>query len=256
MHINKINGKAYIGITCKEPTKRWGHNGAGYQTQPHFWRAIQKYGWENFEHYIIETGLTEEEACDLEVQYIAALNTRDPDVGYNYEPGGKCHDKETRIRIGNSERGALHHYYGKHRDAETRRKISESLSGENHYWYGKHLPESTRRKISEANKGKVMTDESIVVKPVVCVETGDIYISATEAAKAMGVGRAAIAQGIRIPTRRVNGYHWKLLFDDGRYVSKEYAKSLETSRNDVGCKHMASEMESSRIRDEDIVRSA
>ena len=39
-------------------------------------------------------------------------------------------------------------------------------------------------------------------------------------------------------------------------TEKEYAKSLETSRNDVGCKHMASEMESSRIRDEDIVRSA
>ena len=49
-------GKSYIGIT-KNTNKRFGTNGNGYKNQPKFWNAIQKYGWENFTHEIIEDNL-------------------------------------------------------------------------------------------------------------------------------------------------------------------------------------------------------
>ena len=62
-HKNKINGKVYIGITMQEPEKRWGVNGRNYKSSPHFYSAIQKYGWDNFEHNILFTNLTKEEAC-------------------------------------------------------------------------------------------------------------------------------------------------------------------------------------------------
>ena len=62
-HKNKINGKVYIGITMQEPEKRWGVNGRNYKSSPHFYSAIQKYGWDNFEHNILYTNLTKEEAC-------------------------------------------------------------------------------------------------------------------------------------------------------------------------------------------------
>ena len=39
--------KRYYGITRLEVKKRWGSNGSGYRKQPHFWYAIQKYGWDN-----------------------------------------------------------------------------------------------------------------------------------------------------------------------------------------------------------------
>lgn len=54
-HVNKINGKMYIGITKRTPQDRWGHDGSKYKTIPHFYAAIQKYGWNNFEHNILYT---------------------------------------------------------------------------------------------------------------------------------------------------------------------------------------------------------
>ena len=63
-HKNKINSKCYIGITQQKPKRRW-QNGVGYKTQ-NFYRAIEKYGWNNFEHIILEEGLSLEEATKKE----------------------------------------------------------------------------------------------------------------------------------------------------------------------------------------------
>lgn len=43
-HQNLINGKRYFGITSQNPERRWGKNGNGYKSTPHFYSAIQKYG--------------------------------------------------------------------------------------------------------------------------------------------------------------------------------------------------------------------
>jgi ABC-type xylose transport system substrate-binding protein len=42
-HINKINQKAYIGITCQTKAKyRWGKDGRHYKDQQRFYAAIKK----------------------------------------------------------------------------------------------------------------------------------------------------------------------------------------------------------------------
>ena len=54
------NGFSYIGMTSIDPKKCW-KNGKGYYGTL-FEEMILKYGWENFEHEILYTGLTEAEA--------------------------------------------------------------------------------------------------------------------------------------------------------------------------------------------------
>ena len=64
------NGKRYVGATTRiKPKYRWGKNGEGYKGQP-FEEAIRKYGWDNIEHIIIETNLSQDEACRLEIDLI------------------------------------------------------------------------------------------------------------------------------------------------------------------------------------------
>ena len=41
-HRNKINGKVYIGITCRTTNHRWGRNGDGYKLQPIFYGGYKK----------------------------------------------------------------------------------------------------------------------------------------------------------------------------------------------------------------------
>lgn len=91
-HTNTINQKSYIGITSRKPEDRWGNNGRNYRPckgkYSCFYNAIQKYGWENFSHEILENDLAYEKACEKEKYYISFYNTKAPN-GYNLTNGGE-----------------------------------------------------------------------------------------------------------------------------------------------------------------------
>lgn len=63
MHKNKTNNKVYIGQTVQSLSARW-KNGKGYIDSPKFYKAIQKYGWDNFEHIILEQHIKTTEEAD------------------------------------------------------------------------------------------------------------------------------------------------------------------------------------------------
>lgn len=52
VHTNKINGKKYVGQSSNI-VERWRNGGKNYFSSIKFFRAIQKYGWENFTHEIL-----------------------------------------------------------------------------------------------------------------------------------------------------------------------------------------------------------
>lgn len=81
------NGKVYIGITCRNPIRRW-NNGNGYQNNKHFWSAIQKYGWDSIKHEILYSNLSEEDACQKETELIIEYKSNNREYGYNHTNGG------------------------------------------------------------------------------------------------------------------------------------------------------------------------
>lgn len=84
-HENLMNGKVYIGITGISVEDRW-KNGLGYYLQPKFYNAIKKYGWNNFRHEILYTGLDKITACKMEKILIKSHDSIRN--GYNVSDGG------------------------------------------------------------------------------------------------------------------------------------------------------------------------
>lgn len=175
-HRNKINGKCYIGQTIYQDNLdlRWGIDGKRYKVNKHFWSAIQKYGWNNFEHYIIQDNLTQEEANLLEDLNIRAYNTIDRNYGYNHRGGGSkgSLSEETKTKISNNLKGKYcgenHPMYRKHHSEETKQKMSEAKKG-------KHLSEEHKRKISLSEKGRKHSKEALL--KMAQTKTGRIIIN-------------------------------------------------------------------------------
>ena len=95
------SNKIYIGITSRNPIKRW-NNGNGYRKNIHFFRAIVKYGWNNIKHEILYTDLTEKEAKTKEIELIAQYNSTNINFGYNITKGGDTRasmSEETRLKM-------------------------------------------------------------------------------------------------------------------------------------------------------------
>lgn len=100
-HINKTNKKRYFGITSLKPTNRW-KNGKAYHGNVYFTNAINKYGWNGFEHKIIAENLTKDEAEKMEIELISKYNSTNREFGYNIQNGGSSngkHSKETKEKL-------------------------------------------------------------------------------------------------------------------------------------------------------------
>lgn len=89
MHIDP-NGKRYVGITKRDVKDRW-NNGFGYATNKdrRFFDAIRTIGWENFQHEIVASELTKEDAQNMEATLINGYQTTNPEYGYNIASGYK-----------------------------------------------------------------------------------------------------------------------------------------------------------------------
>ena len=67
---------------------RYGKDGYQYHQCTHFWRAIQKYGWDNFEHIVLIENISKEMANIIESELIKKYDTTNSKYGYNITLGG------------------------------------------------------------------------------------------------------------------------------------------------------------------------
>lgn len=232
--------KVYIGITKQSPNERW-KNGLGYQSSPHFWNAIQKYGWDSFQHDVLSDGLSAEEACEEEKHLISEYMATDRRFGYNEKSGGQTGsylNDEARKRVSES----LNRFYADH--PEEREAISERVTGHRHTDEAKakmsaakkgrtftQTPE-WRQHIGEANKAKIADDPEYyerisnrcrengtkAAKPVIQTDMDGNEISrfesSHEAERKTGVHNGNIGRCCKGYTKSAGGYKWRYAIED------------------------------------------
>lgn len=206
IHTNKINGKKYIGITSQDPERRW-KNGAGYKGCSYFYNAIQKYGWDNFYHDIVASGLSKEDACFLEMKYISELKTNQEEFGYNLLTGGSAgtHSDITKEKLRKI-------FLGRVFSDETKKRMKEAASKRGGHPQSKQAREKMSRtmfghEVSEKTRQKLRDANSI---SVVCVETNEVFPSMDEAAKSVGLKKCSISAVIHGRNKTAGGFHWEL----------------------------------------------
>lgn len=178
MHVNKTNGKRYVGITSVNPIDRW-QNGKGYSKNKHFADAIRKYGWGGFDHLILFSGMDKETACNVEQWLIAEYKTTDKRHGYNLTSGGE---------------------YFKHSE-ESKQLMSKNRKGKGR----------TKRTAEQIQRMKAAHAGGAEKVSVVCVETNERYPSINDAARITGINKKGISGCCRNTPHynTAGGYHWK-----------------------------------------------
>lgn len=185
VHTNKTNGKRYVGLT-NNIAKRWCGNGNRYMGCPHFWAAIQKYGWDNFTHKVIKSGLSLKEANEAEKYYIAKYRTCDKAYGYNIQVGGD----------------ACPSMLGKHHSEETKAKMRMSA-------LGRIISAEQRKKHSKWMSEHTTGSDNSRSKPVRCINTGEVFECQRAAAKAKGVNQAKICLCCQGKRTHTHGLMWE-----------------------------------------------
>lgn len=206
MHVNKINGKKYIGITKNMPEERW-QNGYGYKKQV-FYKAIKKYGWDNFNHIVLYENLSEDEACKKEIELISLYKSNDKKYGYNVSRGG--------------ENGHNDLWDDKdYRDAqiEERKSRFKDENYKNNWLNSLHIAlnqDEYKEKQSQNTKERWESGEfdEIHCKKIICLETGNIYKSITDASNITGICRGDIGKCCLGQIKTASGYHWQYYKDE------------------------------------------
>lgn len=198
---NKINNKVYIGQTHKTLEERMRrHKNDSKKQNSYFYRAIRKYGWENFIWEIIDTANTDEELNEKEQYWIKFYNSSDnKNKGYNSTSGADNNYTITK--------------YERLRRSERAKGSNNPMYGKPGTWLGKTFSDSHRKNLSNSLKGRKVPwatgKNHWLSKPLINLNTGEIFNTIQEAANAYCVNRESISKQINGKTKNCNGFKWE-----------------------------------------------
>ena len=227
-HTNKINGKCYVGQTCQTLSQRW-RKGEGYRSSTYFYHAIQKYGWDNFEHTILECGLNENEVDEREKFWINYFHSNNKNFGYNLSDGGNAeHSFNEQHKI--NHKNAVSKALGIPVICLNNKKIYSTITQATLETGAKHISDCCKGKIKSSGKDKsgnalqwkyldeYTGRETIEVKKqkrtktsVLCISTGKIYSSAKEAERMTGIDSSSIGRCCNGIRKSAGGCKWQWL---------------------------------------------
>lgn len=168
---------------------RWRLHCASNSTCGPLKRAISEYGKSAFIIEQVDSADTREELNQKERFWIEKENTLAPN-GYNKKPGG------------------YHITYSQ----EAKRRMSENHSnvkGAKNPMYGKSHSIKTRKLISDRLAGRYTGENSFFHKAVINLDTGEVFITATEAAKKYGITVSTLTKTCRGVQKRSANYRWR-----------------------------------------------
>ena len=172
-----------------------------------------KYGWNNFIHEILYEGLTQKEACELEIKLISENRTQEKEFGYNINEGGTAPSQtpETRAKLSKALMGNKNSA-GRVVSEETRQKIREANLGQKKSEEArKHMSEAAhkRRVPCSEEKKKILSAAYPHKRKIYCKETGVVYESIHECSRQLNVTATNICKVCRGKLSTAGGYHFK-----------------------------------------------
>ena len=219
-HRNLKNGKSYIGMTSKEPKRRW-RSGWGYKNNLRMWSDIQNSDWnKDWEHNILGQFEDKQEALNVEEMFIWLFDSTNE--GYNISTyGGSSYKRteETKKKLSEANTGKhlseetrkkmSESKTGKHLSEEHKKKMSESMTGKKNPMYGKHHSEDTKRKMSEAHKGKIYANTKPILQFSKNGEFIAEYPSLMEASRQTGCNHGNICECCKGNHKSAGGFIWR-----------------------------------------------
>lgn len=233
------SGKSYIGITFRPPEVRWA-NGHGYSSNTKIGQAITKYGWNNIQHEILETNIDSlEKAKEREIYWINFYDSYKN--GYNSTLGG---DSVSLERVTNIPVYQLNYKleivnsYPTLADAaraiglkssngiiEAIKSNGNQITAGGYYWCLQSEYSSQWKPKQDQHK-----------RQVICIETGQIFESESEAANFIGVTQASISSCCHNKTITCQNKHWVFLSDyNENWQPREYIKKDIPTKRKIIC---------------------
>jgi hypothetical protein len=159
--LNKINGKIYIGQTIGTLEHRMSQHKANNKKNSIIGKAIQKYGWNNFDVEVIDEAETIEELNNKEIYWIGYYKSLVPN-GYNIEIGGKNapNGEEIRQKISIANKGR---FVGE-KSSKSKKVYKFSLDGKLICEYGSVREASRQNNISNSQIASVCRGEHFIAK--------------------------------------------------------------------------------------------
>ena len=193
--INDFNDKIYVGKAKNGAATRWKqHIKRDINNDQYIHRAMKKYGIEHFKYEIIENNVAEEKLNEREKYWIKILNCKVPN-GYNERDGGN----------GGGNCLEANQWCSTHPEEV---KKNRQLAREKAWEWQKNNSELFKSIIQE-NQKKACNARKI---PIICIETGITYESASEAAKQLNISSSShISAACKGKRETAYGYHWKYI---------------------------------------------
>ncbi len=169
---NKINGKSYVGFDSDWPKRYNDHKRRYIKGNTKFYKAIKKYGWDNFEWQILYQSL-EKDHCLLIMEYYFIKEYDSFKNRYNMTLGGEgtlnyIMPEEQKIKISNKLKGRIFTEQHKknlkiamkgHKDYRTEESKKSAGLKYSLKMKGVKKPIGFGEKISKIHKGKVLTEK-------------------------------------------------------------------------------------------------